>query len=80
LSNAGAADRACRRCGGQVVRKPATRLVIVGVVMLESVGLALVWPILWAPCLILAMTGIYLMVWASLGGKWCRACKRFDGV
>jgi hypothetical protein len=49
--------------------------------MLAAAGLALVWPFLWIPATILGLTGAYLIVWAVVGhGRWCRGCKRFDGV
>lgn len=71
----------CRRCGGEVVQKPLPRLVLFGLAMLAAAGLALVWPFLWIPATILGLTGAYLIVWAVVGhGRWCRGCKRFDGV
>ncbi len=71
----------CKRCGGEVVQKPRGRLVVVGMVMLASIGLGLLWAPLWAPALVLGLTGAYLLTWASVGrGRWCRGCKRFDGV
>lgn len=72
----------CRRCGGEVVQKPIARLVVVvGVVMLATAGLAVAWPVLWPPAVVLGLTGAYLVAWAAIGrGRWCRGCKRFDGV
>ncbi len=71
----------CRRCGGQVVKKSRARLAVVGAAMLACVGLGPLWAALWAPAIILGLTGVYLIAWASLGrGLWCRGCKRFDGV
>jgi hypothetical protein len=71
----------CRRCGGEVVQKPLTRLTSVGLVMIAALILPIVWPILWAPAIIVGLTGGYLMAWALIGrGRWCRGCKRFDGV
>ncbi|WP_165228336.1 hypothetical protein [Aquisphaera insulae] len=36
-------------------------------------------PILWAPAIISALTGLYLIAWAACGkGYWCRECKRFS--
>ena len=36
---------------------------------------------LWAPAILLGLTGVYLLAWATVGrGRWCRACKRFDRV
>jgi hypothetical protein len=39
------------------------------------------WRTLWAPAVAGALTGVYLLTWAGSGrGRWCRGCKRFDGV
>ncbi|HEY1381482.1 MAG TPA: hypothetical protein VGF55_32070 [Gemmataceae bacterium] len=63
------------------MQKPLARLVCVGVLMLAAVGVAVLWPVLWAPSVILAQVGTYLVLWAAMGhGRWCRGCKRFDGV
>jgi hypothetical protein len=71
----------CRRCGGRVVHKGRARLAAVGGLMLAGLGLGFLWPPLWAPAVVLGLTGAYLLVWASAGrGRWCRGCKRFDGV
>jgi hypothetical protein len=71
----------CRRCGGEVVRKGRWRLALVGAFMLAAVGLGSLWSPLSAPAVILGLTGAYLLAWASVGrGRWCRGCKRFDGV
>jgi hypothetical protein len=71
----------CRRCGGEVVQKPLARLVLVGAAMLALASLGIVWQSLWLPALLVALTGIYLVSWAAVGrGRWCRGCKRFDGV
>jgi hypothetical protein len=71
----------CQRYGGKVVQKSRARLVAVGGLMLTGLGLGLLWPLLLIPAVILGLTGAYLLVWASAGrGRWCRGCKRFDGV
>ena len=71
----------CRRCGGEMVLKSRGRLALVGILMLTAVGIGLLSPLLWVPALILGLTGTYLLAWASIGkGRWCRGCKRFDGV
>ena len=71
----------CKRCGGEVVRKNRVRLAVVGTLMLAGAGLGVVWPPLWVPAVIVGLTGTYLLVWTSVGqGRWCRGCKRFDGV
>jgi hypothetical protein len=72
---------ACKRCGGEVVRKSRVRLALVGILMLAALGLGVLWWPLWLPAAICGLTGAYLLAWASVGrGLWCRGCKRFDGV
>jgi hypothetical protein len=64
-----------------VVQKSVARLLLVGVAMVATVVLAVLWPILWIPAIVLTLAGAYLLVWATVGGgRWCRGCKRFDGV
>ena len=71
----------CRRCGREVVQKPLGRLVLVGGILIAVSGLAVLWPILWLPAIVFGLTGAYLVLWAAVGaGRWCRGCKRFDGV
>jgi hypothetical protein len=60
-----------------MIRKNRLRLFAVGVVMVASVALAAFIPYFWAPGIILVLTGVYLMIWATLGkGYWCRTCKQ----
>jgi hypothetical protein len=71
----------CRRCGGEVVQKSRRRLALVGVLMIVVLALGVLSPQLWLPAVAFGLTGAYLLVWASVGhGRWCRGCKRFDGV
>jgi hypothetical protein len=71
----------CRRCGGEVVQKSPVRLAVVGALMLASTGVAMVSAWLRLPSAILGLTGAYLLAWATVGrARWCRGCKRFDGV
>lgn len=54
------------------------RLALVGVVMLAAGIMAPQVPFGWMPSVVLAMAGLYLMAWATVGrGLWCRECKRF---
>jgi len=69
----------CKICNGEMIQKDRRRLFIVGALMVVSVVTALFFPFFWAPGIILALTGIYLMVWATFGkGYWCRNCKKFS--
>jgi hypothetical protein len=62
-----------------MVRKSRLRLFAVGALMVASVAVAAFVPYFWAPGLVLALIGGYLIAWATLGkGGWCRACKRFN--
>lgn len=71
----------CRRCNGEVVQKSRMRLVLVGIAMVAAVSLGFLSWVLWIPGIVLALTGAYLLIWATIGkGRWCRGCKRFDGV
>jgi hypothetical protein len=70
---------ACKTCGGETVQKGRRRLLLVGVLLLASTGVAAVHPYLWAAGALLFLAGAYLVAWATLGrGRWCRACKRFS--
>jgi hypothetical protein len=70
----------CKTCGGEMVQNSRSRLFLVGVVMIASVGIAAYGPFYAAPGVLLFFCGVYLVVWATLGkGRWCRACKRFRG-
>jgi len=70
----------CPSCGGELIQKSKARLIIAGLAMIASVAIALVFPLFWAPGIILALTGIYLLVWATVGqARWCRNCKTFMG-
>jgi hypothetical protein len=69
----------CPACGGEMIQKSKARLIIVGLCMVASVALALFVPLFWAPGIILALTGVYLLVWATLGkARWCRNCKKIS--
>jgi hypothetical protein len=62
-----------------MVQKSRSRLFLVGVVMIASVGVAAFGPVYGALGVILFFIGAYLVIWATLGkGRWCRACKRFS--
>jgi hypothetical protein len=61
----------CSTCGGEMTQKSKARLISVGLCMLASVAIAFVFPWFSAPG-----TGIYLLVWATLGKAcWCRIAK-----
>ena len=73
------ANFSCPACGGEMIEKNKARLVIAGLGMIASVALALVFPLFWLPGIILGLTGIYLLVWATVGrARWCRNCKKFS--
>ena len=69
----------CRTCDGEMIQKSRTRLAGAGLLMLAACALAFIIPYFWLPAIILAFTGVYLLVWATLGrGCWCRNCKKFS--
>lgn len=69
----------CAMCGTEMIQKSRTRLLFVGMGMIASLGLAIAMPFLWTPCIVLALTGTYLVVWATVGkARWCRQCKTFS--
>ncbi len=62
-----------------MIQKSRTRLFAVGLLMVVSLAVAFYLPWFWAPGIILALTGAYLLLWATLGrGGWCRKCKKFN--
>jgi hypothetical protein len=64
-----------------MVRKSPLRLMLVGLLMVAAPTVAALVPSLWAPTIVSALTGLYLIAWATLGkGYWCRECKRFSLV
>jgi hypothetical protein len=68
----------CRICGGEMVQKNRGRLFSVGILMVASIASAFKVAYFWVPAIILFLTGLYLIIWATLGkGSWCRVCKRF---
>lgn len=69
----------CKICAGEMIQKSRGRLFSVGVLMSASIAIAFFRPIFWGPGIILLLTGLYLIVWATLcKGCWCRNCKRFS--
>jgi hypothetical protein len=69
----------CPACGGEMIQKSKVKLIMVGLCMLASVVIAFLVRWFWAPGIILALAGIYLLVWATLGkARWCRSCKKFS--
>ena len=69
----------CPTCGGELIQKSKTRLVMVGLIMIASAAFALVFPWFWVPGILFGLTGIYLLFWATLGkARWCRNCKKFS--
>ncbi len=69
----------CPTCSREMIQKSKARLLSVGLGMIASIIIAFFMPLFWAPGIILALTGIYLVVWATLGkARWCRNCKKFS--
>jgi hypothetical protein len=71
----------CKSCGGDMIQKSRLRLVVVGLAMMLSVSIAFRFAWFWVPGIILLLTGIYLLVWGTVGhGRWCRNCKKVQRV
>lgn len=65
----------CPACGGDLIQKNRARLLVVGLLLILGSTLAWLAPLLRIPASILFLTGLYLLVWATLG--WGRNCKTF---
>lgn len=69
----------CKTCNGEMIQKSRARLTVVGILMIASIISPFYYAWLFVPSIILVLTGIYLLVWASLGkGGWCRNCKKIS--
>ena len=69
----------CPACGSEMIQKSKLRLIVVGPCLIASIAIAFFVPLFCAPGIILALTGVYLVVWATLGkARWCRNCKKFS--
>lgn len=61
-----------------MIQKSRSRLIIVGVGMIALFALTMALGTLRAPGIVAALTGVFLIVWATVGkGRWCRQCKTF---
>ena len=68
----------CPACGGPLIQKNRAKLIITGVCMGASLVAAIFIPMLLVPAIILALAGLYLVAWGTIGkGRWCRNCKQF---
>ena len=68
----------CPVCGTVMIQKSRSQLFFVGIGMIALFGLTLALRTLRAPGLVAGLTGIFLIVWATIGkGRWCRQCKTF---
>lgn len=62
-----------------MVQKNRARLIVVGVLLIAAAGISFYFSAFLVPGVILSLTGVYLLLWATLGrGGWCRACKKFS--
>lgn len=61
-----------------MIQKSRSQLVVVGACLMALFGLTMVSRTLRAPGLVAGLTGLFLIVWATVGkGRWCRHCKTF---
>ena len=62
-----------------MIQKSRARLVLVGLFMTAAMFIPIYVNWFWAPGIVLALTGVYLIAWATVGqGRWCRNCKKFN--
>ncbi len=74
-----APKESCATCGGEMIQKSKARLLSVGLGMIALITIAFFVRLFWLPGIILALPGIYLVAWATLGkARWCRNCKKFS--
>jgi uncharacterized membrane protein len=67
----------CSVCGSEVIRKSRLRLGASGALMIGGALASLAFRATWPLAVLLALTGGYLLFWATKGkGAWCRQCKR----
>jgi hypothetical protein len=68
----------CPTCGVEMIQKSRGQILLAGVIFLLAPLVTLGVPYVWGPAILLALIGLYLVVWATVGrGLWCRSCKRF---
>ena len=68
----------CPRCQTEMLQKNRVLLLIVGLGLMTSPALTLLSRYFWPPAILLTLTGVYLLVWTTVGkGQWCRTCKKF---
>lgn len=61
-----------------MIQKSRSQLIMVGLGMIALCGLTLALRTLRAPGLVAGLTGIFLIIWATVGkGRWCTRCKTF---
>ncbi|HEY4247876.1 MAG TPA: hypothetical protein VGM64_13565 [Lacunisphaera sp.] len=69
----------CPTCKGEMVQKNRPLLAVTGLGLLFSPSLAPITAFFLLPAIVLLLTGIYLLIWATRGkGLWCRNCKKFS--
>ena len=69
----------CPTCGGPLIQKPRSRLVLGALVFLViSAVVFRAFHGFRVVLFTLGSVGLYLTAWALIGkGRWCRQCKRF---
>ena len=69
----------CRTCGSKLIEKSRLKLLVVGCAMVALIAIDFEIRYFWIPGIVLFLTGVYLIVWATVGkGRWCRTCKTFS--
>ena len=75
----GLATSKCRNCGGDLITRSRTRLLVTGIAFCAVLAFTPLIPWLWLPAIFFGLAGAYLVAWATRGkGHWCRQCKSFQ--
>ncbi len=68
----------CPACGSVMIQKSRPRLLSTGACLVVAASAMFFLPAWWPAGLVVALTGLYLVVWATAGkARWCRTCKTF---
>jgi hypothetical protein len=68
----------CPACAHELTQKSPVKLSLAGVALITGAIPLLFHRFVWPAAILLAATGIYLLIGSLLGkGKWCKRCKKF---
>lgn len=68
----------CPACGHQLAQKSRPAIMSAGAVLVVASFPLLFRSYYWLVAILMAATGLYLLIWSILGkGKWCSRCRKF---